>query len=157
MVVGIVIDNKSRPICCEMWPGNTADVKTLIPIALALRRRFQIGRFCIVSDRGMVSAATLTQLEQSTPPIPYIVGTRMRKVKEIRNEVLGRGGRYKTVYCQGSSGKEKSALMVKEVHLNGSRYIVCVNPDHKRKDAHDRAEIVDSLEKQITKGAKNLV
>src|SRR5271166_2491206 len=30
MVVGVVIDEDGRPICSEMWPGNTADVTTLI-------------------------------------------------------------------------------------------------------------------------------
>jgi hypothetical protein len=29
MVVGLVIDKQGRPLCCEMWPGNTTDVKTL--------------------------------------------------------------------------------------------------------------------------------
>jgi transposase len=32
MVVGAVLDDKGQPICCEMWPGNTADVKSLLPI-----------------------------------------------------------------------------------------------------------------------------
>jgi hypothetical protein len=32
MVVGVVIDEDGRPICSEMWPGNTADVTTLIPV-----------------------------------------------------------------------------------------------------------------------------
>ena len=32
MVVGAVIDDKGQPICCEMWPGNTADVTTLLPV-----------------------------------------------------------------------------------------------------------------------------
>jgi transposase len=27
MVEGIVIDNTGRPICCELWPGSTADVR----------------------------------------------------------------------------------------------------------------------------------
>ncbi|PQP34159.1 transposase, partial [Desulfobacteraceae bacterium SEEP-SAG9] len=31
MVVGAVIDDRGKPICCEMWPGNTTDVKTLLP------------------------------------------------------------------------------------------------------------------------------
>ena len=31
MVVGAVLDGDGRPICCELWPGNTADVTTLIP------------------------------------------------------------------------------------------------------------------------------
>ena len=29
MVVGMALDVQGRPICCEMWPGNAADVKTL--------------------------------------------------------------------------------------------------------------------------------
>jgi transposase len=26
MIVGVIIDQEGRPICSEMWPGNTADV-----------------------------------------------------------------------------------------------------------------------------------
>jgi len=32
MVVGVVIDNQGQPICCQMWPGNTADVRSLLPV-----------------------------------------------------------------------------------------------------------------------------
>jgi hypothetical protein len=31
-----------RPVCSEMWPGNTADVTTVIPVIDRLRRRFDI-------------------------------------------------------------------------------------------------------------------
>jgi len=30
--VGVVLDGEGRPLCCELWPGNVTDVKTLIPI-----------------------------------------------------------------------------------------------------------------------------
>ncbi len=55
MVVGVVIDSKGKPVCCEMWPGNSADIKSLIPVTDRIRSRFHIGRFCIVADRGMIS------------------------------------------------------------------------------------------------------
>ena len=29
MIVGVVIDAAGRPVCSEMWPGNTADVTVL--------------------------------------------------------------------------------------------------------------------------------
>ena len=45
MVVGVIIDDHGKPVCCEMWPGNTTDVKTLIPIVDRLRKRFGINRF----------------------------------------------------------------------------------------------------------------
>ena len=32
MIVGAVLDGQGRPICCELWPGNTTDVTTLIPV-----------------------------------------------------------------------------------------------------------------------------
>jgi transposase len=35
MVVGMAVDVEGRPICCEMWPGNTVDVTTLVPIVKA--------------------------------------------------------------------------------------------------------------------------
>ena len=42
MVVGMALDVEGRPICCEMWPGNTADVKTLLPIVKRMRERFSL-------------------------------------------------------------------------------------------------------------------
>ena len=64
MVVGLVLDGHGRPVCCEMWPGNTTDVRTLIPIVDRLRARFAIGRICIVADRGMISEETIEALER---------------------------------------------------------------------------------------------
>jgi transposase len=52
MILGLVVDCKGRPICTEMWPGNTADVKALLPVIDRLRQRFAIGRICMVADRG---------------------------------------------------------------------------------------------------------
>jgi transposase len=57
MVVGAVLDSHGRPICCEMWPGNTTDVKTLIPIARRIQKRFQVARFCCQGTCGKVFQA----------------------------------------------------------------------------------------------------
>ena len=97
MVVGVVINDEGRPICCEMWPGNTTDVKTLVTISEHMRHRFNIQRFCIVADRGMISAENLKYLEGENA-IPYILGARMRKDKEVREQVLTCGGRYHEVH-----------------------------------------------------------
>lgn len=53
MVVGVVLDGQGRPLCCELWPGNITDVKTLLPIVDRLRKRFAIHSICVVADRGM--------------------------------------------------------------------------------------------------------
>ena len=157
MVVGAVLDDKGQPICCEMWPGNTADVKSLLPIVDRLKTRFKIARICIVADRGMISANTLEQLESGDNPTPYILGARMRKVKQIRDRVLSHPGRYKQVRPESSDPNKPAPLKVKQVEIDGCRYIVCVNPSQQRKDAADREAIVSALTKQLKKGPKSLV
>jgi transposase len=52
-----LMDGAGWPVCTEMWPGNTADVTVLLLIVdrlRHLRRRFGIGRVCIVADRGRI-------------------------------------------------------------------------------------------------------
>lgn len=155
MVVGVILDDQGRPVCCEMWPGNTADVKTLIPVIKRLRSRFHIGQICIVSDRGMISAATMAYLEEEK--ISYILGARMRRTKEVKEEVFSRAGRYREVHPEGSSAKDPSPLKVKEVMVDNRRYIVCLNEKQARKDAADRKAIIDSLAEKLRTNPKSLV
>jgi transposase len=155
MVVGAVLDEGGKPICCEMWPGNTADVKTLIPVVDRIRNRFHIGRFCVVADRGMISEETMSELDQRK--IPYILGARMRKVKEIREEVLPRAGRYREVHPEGRSSKDPAPLKVKDVWVDDHRYILCLNVKQARKEALDRQVIVDALKEQLKKNPKALI
>jgi transposase len=157
MVVGVVIDDHGRPICCEMWPGNTTDVKSLIPVIDRTRKRFGIQRFCIVADRGMISATTLEALEDPARHIAYILGARMRKVKEIKEEVVCRAGRYRQVYPEPKRSKDPAALKVKEVSVGDNRYIVCLNTKQARKDAQTREAIVESLKSKIKKDKSKLV
>ncbi len=153
MVVGTLINDDGRPVCCEIWPGNTADVKTLIPVADRLKKRFPVDLFCLVADRGMISDETVNALDERD--IPYILGSRMRKAKEVRDEVLSRSGRYREVHPEESKGH--SPLKVKEVWVDDHRYIVCVNEKQARKDEQDRRMIIESLKKQLKKGPKALV
>ena len=155
MVVGVILDDQGQPVCSEMWPGNTTDVKTLVSVIKRLRSRFGIGRICVVSDRGMISAETMAYLEEEK--ISYILGARMRRSKEVKEEVLSRAGRYREVHPEGVSAKDPSPLKVKEVIVDGNRYIVCLNEKQARKDAADRQAIIASLEEKLKTNPKSLV
>src|SRR5437870_9147607 len=82
MVVGMVLDQQGNPVCSELWPGNTADVKSLVPIVERLKSRFGIGSVCIVADRGMISAETLAEVEKRE--WKYVLGVRMRSSNEAK-------------------------------------------------------------------------
>lgn len=155
MVVGALLDEHGRPICCEMWPGNTADVTTTLPVVARLKNRFGACRFCIVADRGMISKDTIQGLEEAE--LSYILGVRMRQAKEVKNDVLLDQGEYVEVYPEGTSSKDPSPLKVKEVTVDGTRYIVCKNERQVRKDAASRQAILDSLQEKLKTAPKSLV
>lgn len=157
MVVGVVLDEKGRPLCCEMWPGNTADVKTLVPVVERIRDRFNVSKFCVVADRGMISKETLREFEKPEGKVPYIIGTRMRNATEVKRLVLSRAENYEEVVPEGTRAKDPSPLKVQEVWVDNRRYIVCLNPKQARKDAADRDSILSSLEEQLKHGPKALV
>lgn len=146
VMIGVVMTRQGIPIAHEVFPGNTADIDTFKKIISDMRKRFNLTRVIFVGDRGMVSPKLLDQLDKDR--IEYIVGMRMRKVKNL-GEVLKTGGRYKVV---------KDNLKVKEVWFDADRYIVCHNPAQAEHDRKAREEMVLKLEKQIQQnGVKSLV
>ena len=157
IVVGAVLDNTGRPICCELWPGNTSDAKALIPIVDRLKKRFHIARICVVADRGMISKKTIAELQAAHRDVRYILGARLRAVKEIREQVLADAGAFEHVYGPKKCSKDPSPLQVKEVRIEDRRYIVCHNEDQARKDRADREAIVGALRDQLKQGDKSLI
>jgi transposase len=130
-------------------------VQGLIPVTDRIRERFGVGQFCVVADRGMISSETLEELGRRK--ISYIVGSRMRRVKEIREEVLSRAGRFREVRVEGESSQAALALQVKEVWVEDRRYIVCLNPREARKDAQDRQILIEDLQEKLKRDPKVLI
>ena len=150
VILAIVVDRQGWPIAWEVMPGNRADSKAFGELIGLLRKRFQIGRVIVVVDRGMVSQQNLELMTQDEEfPFDYIVGCRMRKQKEVTEEVLSRGGRYHEL---------SKKLKVKEVEVKGRRYIVCLNEEEAKKDKVARESMVRALEEKFAKGGpKSLV
>jgi hypothetical protein len=163
MVLGVVIDENGRPICSEMWPGNTADVTTLIPVVTRLRERFQLNRVCIIADRGMVSAKTIATLEAHK--IEYILGVREKRSVEVA-AVLADNTPFVSMTIPKAHGRGSLDLQVKEVvrkikagqgAMCRCRYIVCYNAAEARNDAAARAATLAGLDKALRQGDKAMV
>jgi transposase len=153
MVLAVLLDGDGRPVCTEMWPGNTADVGSLVPVVDRLRKRFSIGRICIVADRGMISAETIAELEARG--LFYILGVRERSDKLVRELVLDDPAPF-IPFTIVKRDKDID-YEAKAVALAGRRYIVCRNREEMKKDAAARAAILAALERQLKKGDKSLV
>ncbi|HEU4539990.1 MAG TPA: IS1634 family transposase [Jiangellaceae bacterium] len=153
MILAVLIDGDGRPVCSEMWPGNVADVATLIPVIDRLRQRFAIGRICVVADRGLISAETIAALEARK--LLYLLGTRERTDKVVREVVLA-----DTAPCVPLTITKRGHEIdyeAKAVTVGGQRYILCRNHQEAERDAAARVAILASLERQLAKGDKALV
>ena len=125
MVVGIIMDQNGRPVCSEMWPGNTTDVITLIPVIDRLRQRFAVGRVCIVADRGMISAETIANLEERG--LEYILGVRERSSKEVYEVVLNDPKPSVSLIIPRGQRRD-TELEVKNVWVGDRRYATSTKP-----------------------------
>lgn len=156
MVLGVIIDEHGRPICSEMWPGNTADVTALLPVIDRLRKRFGIGRMCVVADRGMISQETIDALEERK--IEYILGARERSSREIQNHVLpDTKTPVPLSISRAHSDRHDLDLQIRETIVKGHRYITCINAEEAAKDAAARTAMVDKLKAALKQGDKALL
>ena len=153
MILGLVVDGEGRPICTEMWPGNTADVTTLLPVVDRLRDRFGVDRVCVVADRGMISAATIAGLEERK--LEYVLGARERSDAIVKRIVLANDDPFVPLLIERKAGQTQ--LFIKQVKVEGERYVVCRNEAEAEKDRGDREAIVAALEAQLKKGDKALI
>ena len=153
MILAVLIDGDGRPVCSEMWPGNTADVTTLIPVIDRLRRRFAIGRICVVADRGMISAETVAALEARR--LLYLLGTRERTDKVVRDVVLADPA--PCVPLTITRRGHEIDYEAKAVTVGARHYILCRNHQEAEADAAGRDAILANLERQLARGDKALV
>jgi len=141
MVICLAMDRRGWPIAWEVFPGNTADKEAFSQVIGILRKRFHIRSVCVVADRGMISHESINLLQDDKEaPFAFILGCRMRKQKEVSDEVLSRAGRYQKV---------SENLRVKEVVVQGRRYIVCRNDEEARKDEAARQAMVEKLKEKL--------
>jgi Transposase DDE domain len=153
MILAVVVDGEGRPICTEMLPGNTADAKVLLPVIDRLRERFHIGRVCVVADRGMISAATITALEERK--LEYILGARERSSAVVRRLVLEDTQPLTPLLVDRARGETQ--LFIKEVKIGAARYILCRNEAEAERERNERQAIVAGLGKQLARGDKALI
>jgi hypothetical protein len=149
-VLCVVVNRHGWPVAWDIFPGNTADCRSLELMVGRLRKRLQIHDVVLVGDRGMISTDTIKLLtEDKGAPFSYVLGCRMRKQKEVSAEVLARAGRYQQV---------ADNLDVKEVLVGQRRYVVCRNPIEAAKDQASRGAILAKLQETLSeKGPKAII
>lgn len=136
VVVGLAVTKEGIPVKLWAWPGNTSDASVVDEVQAELKG-WRLGRVLWVVDRGFNGADQKRYLQRGGDHV--IVGEKLRGTK-VAAEILGRPGRFQKV---------RDNVEVKEVKVEGTRYIVVRNPQEAERDRHQRDAAVERLTTEI--------
>jgi hypothetical protein len=141
VIVALAVTRDGRPVRSWVLPGDTADVTTVQRIKEDLRQ-MRLGRALFVGDAGLYARANLAELSRGAGR--YILATPIGRVKEIKDEVLSRPGRYAEITPN---------LRAKEVIIGQGarrrRYILCLNTEEAERQKRHREEILELLRLEL--------
>jgi hypothetical protein len=143
VVVALAITADGLPVRSWVFPGNTSDVDTVKRVREDLRD-WNLHRTLFVADAGINSERNRKELAKACGK--YLLATRMASVKEVKQDVLSKKGRYVDI---------KDNLKAKEVIIGDGmrrrRYILCYNPNEAKRRRKHREELVQLLESELSK------
>jgi len=85
--MGLLMDTQGIPICYDLFPGNTNDCETLMPVLAKVKKNYGVGRTIIVADKGINTADNIAfSLAQGDG---YVYSQTVRGAnKELKDYVL---------------------------------------------------------------------
>lgn len=81
VVLGMSIDRDRMPVSFDIYPGNTFEGHTFKDTIEVMKKRYQLGKVIVVSDRGMMSRTNMEIVENSD--YEFIVGKSIKQLKKV--------------------------------------------------------------------------
>jgi transposase len=144
VVLALATTSSGLPVGYRLFPGNTADVSTLVTAIEQWKQTIPIGEVRIVADRAMMTEKNLQFLEQQN--IQYIIAAKLKKqAPHIREQIL-------------NANRDKTGVVFDQP-VGQRRLVGTFCTDRCKKDRSDRERILQKIDKKIGKGknAKKLV
>ena len=158
--MGLLMDNNGIPMAYQLFPGNTNDCTTLLPILKRIRRQFQTGKAIVVSDKGLNTQKNAYYLANRRGG--YVFSQTVRGgTAELKKYVLKQ-----TDYSEEKSGyKKKSRQFTRHIEFeddNGQtiratiaeKQVVFYSPEYDRRAKADRAAAIKKA-RAIIENPKN--
>ena len=146
VVLALVQTVEGLPIGYELFPGNTADVSTLLPVVRKLQGRFDISRATLVADSGMLSRANIAALRELN--CDYLLAARLGSISDEKMAKLLAELEHQT------AGADGTRLL--DTEHDGRRLVLSYSPSLARKQRHERAKLIEKLQKKLGKGGKGV-
>lgn len=86
IVIGLLVDQTGFPLSLQMFAGNTAETKTIIPVLREFRQDYEINNLTVVADAAMLNQGNIKDITGNG--FNYIIGSRQHKMPFAIEEYL---------------------------------------------------------------------
>ncbi len=155
--MGLFMDTDGIPLAYNLFPGNTLDKKTLIPMIQKIREDYNLGRLIIVGDKGMMAGDNIRQI--LTNRNGYVLSYSIRGAdRAFKDYVLDEEG-YRRIGTEGF--KIKSRIYPREIIVStlqnkkkkvriDEKQIIFYSPKYAEKAKADREGAIQKAKKLIS-------
>ena len=112
IVIGLLTDDKGRPISCEVFKGNTRDTKTFKNQIDKVSHRFGVEKVTFIGDKGMIMSGQIKDIEAED--YHYITSITKPQIQTLLNNGIIQLSLFDKTVC--------------EVEYDGIKYIYRKNP-----------------------------
>jgi Transposase DDE domain len=142
IVCGLLTNAEGCPIAVEVFPGNTADPKTVAAQVRKLRERFGLQRLMLVGDRGMLTSARIREDLQPVPGLEWITALRAPAIQKLASDGV----------LQLSLFDQTDLAEITHQAFPGERPVACRNPLLAAERSRKRGELLAATEKGTGEG-----
>ena len=147
VVLGVICDADGCPIWMDVFRGNTSDQTTVKQELLNLKAKLGLEGFTFVGDRGMVTHARIEELEQEGwwEEFSYITAlTRHEMMALVEDE-------HHPIQLELFDHQRLT-----EVEHEGTRYVLCHNPQREDRDRETRLRLLALTEQKLERLSANV-
>ena len=147
IVLALVVDYQGIPIAYNVFKGNIAETKTLVPVLEDLRSRFSINNVTVVCDRGLASKPNVEALQGAK--FHFVIATKLRSMsKKIKINDLSA---YSILPNQEKIPEEDRVYFrtLEHPQYTDTMLIATYSPRRARKDKDDRDRLIEKLKRKL--------
>ena len=139
VLLALLVTEEGLPIGYEVFPGNTFEGHTLVPILKKIKSKYDLGKVIFVADSGLLSKENRNFLEENN--FNYILGARLKNLPQsIQAKILST-----------FKDKQKTSENTAEIEYEGKRLILKYSPKRAKKDKKDREEAIEKVQQKLAK------
>jgi hypothetical protein len=138
VVIALVVTPEGLPLSYEVMPGNTSDKTTLADFLKQIEEQYGKAQRIWIMDRGIPTQKDLQAMQQSQPPVHYLVGTPKGSLRKYEKEL-----------AEQPWQKIREGVEVKLLPKDKELYVLAQSRDRRKKEQAMRRKQLKWLWKRL--------